>query len=258
MDLEDNPQFPLFVESIRTEGQKLPILVRPLPDKADAYQVAYGHRRLRACEILGIPVRAIVMPLTDEQLVIAQGIENTERANLSFIEQALFAVELKNRGFTRETIAKALGRGEAKGLAYISILTSTAGALPEQLVRKIGPAPSIGRPKWEKLGSFFKDQKLPPEANSAVNGLVASETWQALATDQRFAALLRLLDRRAAVSNKTQIEELDLGEGLSVTTKRTPKAIQISIPHAPAPGLSDWLIARLPQLVEEFKREAQT
>ena len=258
MDLEDNPQFPLFVESIRTEGQKLPILVRPLPDKADAYQVAYGHRRLRACEILGIPVRAIVMPLTDEQLVIAQGIENTERANLSFIEQALFAVELKNRGFTRETIAKALGRGEAKGLAYISILTSTAGALPEQLVRKIGPAPSIGRPKWEKLGSFFKDQKLPPEANSAVNGLVASETWQALATDQRFAALLRLLDRRAAVSNKTQIEELDLGEGLSVTTKRTPKAVQISIPHAPAPGLSDWLIARLPQLVEEFKREAQT
>lgn len=130
--------------------------------------------------------------------------------------------------------------------------------MPEQLVRKIGPAPSIGRPKWEKLGSFFKDQKLPPEANSAVNGLVASETWQALATDQRFAALLRLLDRRAAVSNKTQIEELDLGEGLSVTTKRTPKAIQISIPHAPAPGLSDWLIARLPQLVEEFKREAQT
>ena len=42
--------------------------------------------------------------------------------------------------------------------------------------------------------SFFKDQKLPPEANSAVNGLVASETWQALATDQRFAAASELVN----------------------------------------------------------------
>jgi ParB family chromosome partitioning protein len=45
-----------------------------------------------------------------------------------------------------------------------------------------------------------------------------------------------------------------LGDGLSVTTKLTPKATQISIPHAPAPGLSAWLLDRLPELVEEFRR----
>jgi ParB family chromosome partitioning protein len=253
MDIEGNPQFPQFVEGLRTEGQKLPILVRPMPDRANAYQVAYGHRRLRACQILGIPVRAIVMPLTDEQLVVAQGIENTERENLSFIEQALFAVELKKRGFPRETIAKALGRSEEKGLAYISMLTSTASALPEELVRKIGPAPSVGRPKWEKLGSFFEDQKLPAKANSAVNGLVASERWQAQSTDERFAAVLRVLDRPVP-AEKPRATEVDLGDGLSVTTKLTPKATQISIPHAPAPGLSAWLLDRLPELVEEFRR----
>lgn len=256
MGLEDNPQFPQFVEGIRNEGQKLPILVRPMAGAAGSYQVAYGHRRLRACQILGIPVRAIVMPLTDEQLVVAQGIENTERENLSFIEQALFAVELKKRGFSRETIAKALGRSEEKGLAYISILTSTASALPEDLIRKIGPAPSVGRPKWERLGSFFKDQKLPSNANSAVNGLVASEKWQAQGTDERFAGVLRVLDRPAH-TNKPRVAEVDLGEGLSVTTKLTPKATQISIPHALAPGLSAWLIERLPELVEEFKRSGR-
>jgi ParB family chromosome partitioning protein len=253
MDLEGNPQFPQFVEGIRIEGQKLPILVRPIPDRPDAYQVAYGHRRLRACQILGIPVRAIVMPLTDEQLVLAQGIENTERENLSFIEQALFAAELKKRGFARETIAKALGRSEERGLAYISMLTSTASALPEELVRKIGPAPSVGRPKWEKLGSFFEDQKLPAKANSAVNGLVASEKWQAQSTDERFAAVLRVLDRPVP-AEKPRATEVDLGDGLSVTTKLTPNATQISIPHAPAPGLSAWLLDRLPELVEEFRR----
>lgn len=256
LDLDDNPQFPQFVESIRKEGQKLPILVRPVPDQAGAHQVAYGHRRLRACQIIGIPVRAIVLPLTDEQLVLAQGIENTERENLSFIEQALFAVELRNRGFSRETIAKALGRGEEKGLAYISILTSTATALPDALIRKIGPAPSVGRPKWEKLGSFFNDQKLSPDANSALNGLVGSEKWQALGTDDRFAAVLRILDRPAAASEQL-VAEVDLGEGVVLTTKRTSKATQISIPHTPVPGLSAWLIERLPQLVEEFKRLEQ-
>lgn len=256
MDVEGDPQFPLFVESIRSEGQKLPILVRPVPEKPDTFQVAYGHRRLRACQILGVQVKAIVMPLTDEELVLAQGIENAERADLSFIEQALFAMELKNRGFTRETIAKALGRPEEKGLAYISILTAIASALPEELVRKIGPAPSIGRPKWEKLKSYFKDQKLPASASSAVNGVVASEKWQLLTSDERFAKILRLLDGRGEAGSPPagEVGQLDLGDGLSVTTRQTAKATQISIPHDPIPGLSAWLIERLPQLLEEFKR----
>lgn len=90
MDLEDNPQFPLFVESIRTEGTKAsdPGWCRPRTRPT----LTRSHTVTVACapaEFVGIPVRAIVMPLTDEQLVIAQGIENTERANLSFIEQAL-------------------------------------------------------------------------------------------------------------------------------------------------------------------------
>lgn len=253
MDFEDNPQFLELVDSIRTKGQKLPILVRPLPEQSGRYQVAFGHRRHRACQILGKVVRAIITPLTDEELVVAQGIENAERENPSFIEQALYATELKKLGFSRETIARALGRSEEKGLAYISILTTTATALPEALVRKIGPAPAVGRPKWEKLGSFFNDQKLPPDANAAVNGFVGSEKWKALSTDDRFAAVLRLLDR--PIQTKEQpVCEVDLGDGLVVRTKQTPKVTQIAIPHAAAPGLSAWLIERLPALVEEFKR----
>lgn len=254
MDIEGDPQFPAFVESIRAEGQKQPILVRPAPNQPGFYQVAFGHRRVKACHIIGVPVRAVVAPLTDEELVVEQGIENTERQNLSFIEQALFALDLKERGFSRDIIAKALGRREDKGLAYISILTTTASAIPEALIRKIGPAPSIGRPKWEKLGAFFKDQKLPPDANSAVNGLVGSAKWQALGTDERFGAVLVVLNKPTRVVKEPASGEVDLGGGVIVATKHTPKAMQISIPHASAPGLSAWLIERLPALMEEFKR----
>ena len=256
MDFDTDPEFPDFVEGIRREGQKLPILVRPMQDRPGHYQVAYGHRRHRACEILGIPVRAVVSPLTDEELVVAQGIENAERENPSFIEQALYAADLKKRGFARDVIARALGRNEEKGLAYISILTATASALPEALVRKIGPAKSVGRPKWEKLGSFFKEQKLPPDLNSAVNGLVGSDRWQALGSDERFAALLRTLDRPTPAKGAA-LQQLDLGDGLVVTTKKTPKGTQFSSPEMAAPGLSAWLIERLPELVDEFKRSEQ-
>ena len=53
--------------------------------KEGFYQVAYGHRRVRATAILGIKVRAIVRDLTDAELVIAQGQENNARQDLSFI-----------------------------------------------------------------------------------------------------------------------------------------------------------------------------
>jgi ParB family chromosome partitioning protein len=251
IDLEGSPEFPAFVDGIREVGQKLPILVRPVQEKPGYYQAAYGHRRLRACQILGRPVLAIIHNLSDQELVLAQGVENSRRANLSFVEQALFATELKKRGFDRETIALALGRGEDKGLAYISILTTTVAALPEELIRKIGAAPSIGRPKWEKLGAFFRDQKLPAELNSVVNGLVASEKWEVLKSDERFMALLNLLNRKA--EQKAFLNTINLGSGLSVTTKQTAKATQISIPHDQVPGLSEWLLKRLPELVLEFQ-----
>ena len=68
-----------LVESIRASRQLIPILVRPHPKKAGHYQIAYGHRRREAALELGIPVRAIVRALSDQELVVAQGKENAER-----------------------------------------------------------------------------------------------------------------------------------------------------------------------------------
>jgi ParB family transcriptional regulator, chromosome partitioning protein len=84
-----------LVDSIRVNGQLVPILVRMHPEKPEHYQIAYGHRRWKACSALDQPVKAIVTDLNDEQMVIALGKENSERQDLTFIEQALFALSLK-------------------------------------------------------------------------------------------------------------------------------------------------------------------
>ena len=80
----DDPQYRQLVESIRKDGQALPILVRPHPDRTGIYQIAYGHRRWHAARELAVKVRAIIQTLTDTELVIAQGKENAERQKLVF------------------------------------------------------------------------------------------------------------------------------------------------------------------------------
>ncbi|TWF47595.1 plasmid partitioning protein RepB [Neorhizobium alkalisoli] len=251
IEIESDPSFETFVDSIRENGQKLPILVRPLDSKPGFYQAAYGHRRLRACQILKRPVKAVIRTLSDEELVISQGVENSERLNLSFIEQGLFALALKDRGYSRETISTALGRRENQVLSYVSALTNTAILIPEHLARLIGSAPSVGRPKWEKLGSLIRDRELTSRQQSLVDGLRESAVWNDSDSDKRFAMVLKALDQSA--KTEPAILEVPVSGGAIIVAKRAGPTTRISIPDNHLPGLSEWLLQRLPELVEEFQ-----
>jgi hypothetical protein len=59
------------------------------------FQVAYGHRRLRAAELLQIKVKAVVRYLSDIEMVVVQGKENSDRRDLSFIERAAATADLR-------------------------------------------------------------------------------------------------------------------------------------------------------------------
>ncbi len=86
--------------SMREHGQEIPVLLRPHPATPGRYQIAYGHRRVRAAGELGIKVKAYVRDLNDDKLVVAQGIENSAREDLTFIERAVFALRLEDGGFS--------------------------------------------------------------------------------------------------------------------------------------------------------------
>ena len=130
-----------LTDSIRERGQLIPILVRPHPEHTGRYQIAYGRRRLAAARTLGRPVRATVKQLSDDELVVAQGQENIERKDLSYIERALFAAKLEDRGFPRQTIMSAVSTDKAS----LSKLISVATRIPRDILEAIGPAPKIGR-----------------------------------------------------------------------------------------------------------------
>jgi ParB family chromosome partitioning protein len=65
--------------------------VQPINVRQDVtgggYEVVFGHRRLRACQELGLPVLAIVVSIDDRSLWEEMERENRSRANLSPYEQ---------------------------------------------------------------------------------------------------------------------------------------------------------------------------
>jgi ParB family chromosome partitioning protein len=195
LTIEVDPTFEALVLSMAASGQQVPILVRPHPTEAGRYQAAYGHRRLRAASRLKIKVQAVVRPLSDADLVVAQGKENLERRDLSFIERALFARRLEDRGFDRSVVIAALSCDKADVSRYVAM----ARAIPEMIAISIGPAPKAGRARWAELAEKLQQA----DAAATAEALVRQTEFLSLDSDQRFARLLEVL--RPAAEHKQKI-----------------------------------------------------
>lgn len=178
----DDPAFNELKNAIETSSQQVPVLVRPHPTEQGRYQAAYGHRRIRAAADLGRKVKAIVRPLTDSEVVIAQGQENGQRLDLSFIERAVFASKLDAQGFDRDVVCSALGIDKPE----VSRLLTVANSVSRDVINAIGPASKAGRPRWLKLAEALKGT----DAASLVAARVECEDFRKVDSDTRFKLAL--------------------------------------------------------------------
>jgi len=149
--LPDDSQvdFEALRKLVADEGQKVPIQVRRHPTVSGRYQVVYGHRRWRAALDLGIKVKATVVALSDSELVVAQGIENAARQDLSWIERALFAWRMDQAGIKARDIRAALSVDDPE----LARLRAVCRAVPVEVIEAIGRAPKAGRPRWVALAT---------------------------------------------------------------------------------------------------------
>jgi len=84
-----------LTNSIKDNGQQVPILVRPAPKRSDCdYEYYAGHRRFTGCEQLGIKVKAIVREATDQEAAAIQELENEQRSGLSSWAKAAYYQKL--------------------------------------------------------------------------------------------------------------------------------------------------------------------
>jgi ParB family transcriptional regulator, chromosome partitioning protein len=234
--------------SISESGQQVPVLVRPHPSKPGRWQAAYGHRRIRACRGLGQPVKAIVRPLTDTALAIAQGKENLERRDLSFIERVFFAAGLEDAGFDRHIVMQALGVHKADVSRYISL----ARTVPVSLVHLIGPAPKAGRARWTELA-----EKLEPTKLADLQAMLPQlSAFQASDSDARFRFVLdRLSGVKTATINEPAETVLTDGQGQPIATLKAQgrQQQQLTLNEQAAPGFAAYVAASLPALYQQWQ-----
>ncbi len=82
--------------SIQASGVHQAVLVRPLPgdrvaetDRAVQFELVTGERRLRACSLANVAtIPAMIRPLTDDQVMEIQIVENLQRDDLTELEEA--------------------------------------------------------------------------------------------------------------------------------------------------------------------------
>jgi ParB family transcriptional regulator, chromosome partitioning protein len=242
----DDPQYRQLVESIRKDGQALPVLVRPHPDRTGIYQIAYGHRRWHAARELAVKVRAIIQTLSDTELVIAQGKENAERRNLSFIERALFAAKLDSNGFDRATINAAL----AVHTTELSRLLTVAAAIPSAIVTLIGPAPKAGRTRWIELVEYLQTK----DAQQLAVQTLDSPSLKRLGTDARFEALMETLRNAASGPEPTEVIANARGEPV-VRITRSGRGLRVWVDGRFGHGFGAYLVRSLPDLIHRFDTE---
>lgn len=111
--------------SIKEFGVIQPLLVRQVDNK---YELVAGERRLRASKLAGLEeVPAIIKQLTDKEMAELAMIENLQREDLHFLEEAEgFQQLLINFGFTQEVLAKRMGKSQSTIANKLRILKLSA------------------------------------------------------------------------------------------------------------------------------------
>jgi len=244
--VEFDAEFEKLKTAIEEAGQQVPILVRPHPTMANRYQSVFGHRRTRVAKILGRQVKAVVREMDDQQFVLAQGQENGPRADLSFIERALFARRMDEHGFDRDTIARALSIDKPE----TSRLLQVAEAVKPEVIVAIGPAPKVGRPRWMAFAERLKD----PAASKRVAKEAMSSTFASLDTNAKFELLWRALSAPKDAEG-AGVEVLRGRKGtILASVERGKRGTKITVTSEP---FASFLSEKLAELVAAFEAKEQ-
>ncbi len=121
-----------LADSISKNGLLQPILLRKMPD--GRYLIISGERRFRAVKMLGRDsISAIVRTATDEQSAVFALIENIQRKDLSFFEEAKAISELISVwGVSQDEAAQKLGKAQSTVANKLRLLK-----IPEDLRSEI-------------------------------------------------------------------------------------------------------------------------
>ncbi|MEO0866760.1 MAG: plasmid partitioning protein RepB, partial [Pseudomonadota bacterium] len=223
-----------------TYGQQVPVLLRLDPNNEGRYQVVYGRRRVAALKALKLPVKALLRDLDDRDLILAQGQENSARRDLTFIEKANFARQMRDAGFDRKLICDALSIDKT----LISRMLTVADSMGQKLIEAIGPAPGIGRDRWLRLVAALEATGTAP---ATLLKIVKGSDGP---SDARFEAALTGAQTVSPPAPPPQKQSLTGENGAKLgTITRKPRAVALTVTDT---EFGDWLTDNMTEVHRIF------
>ena len=133
--VQNNEEMQRMIESIRKVGAITPALARPLPD--GGYELISGHRRLAACQVLGIETMpVIVRELSDDEAVIAMVDANLQRETILPSEKA-FAYKMKLDAIKHQGVTSAQVGQNFQGRFSVELLAEQVNESRMQIQRYV-------------------------------------------------------------------------------------------------------------------------
>lgn len=154
-----------LADSIRQHGILQPLSVRR---SGNFYELIAGERRLRAARIAGITdIPCIVMSMDDKESGMAAMVENLQRQDLDFIEEALgIARLLRDWNMSQEQAARLLGKSQSAVANKLRILKHSNTVL--EAIREAELTERHARALLKLPGD---EEKLPAIAEIARQGM---------------------------------------------------------------------------------------
>ena len=134
--LFDSEKIAELAESIKTHGIIQPLILRKYME--DQYIIVAGERRWRAAKMAGVKeIPAVVMELSDRDILEISLIENIQRQDLNPIEEALAYRKLLNDfKITQEELSKRIGKSRV-AIANTIRLTNLDERVQQYIIESI-------------------------------------------------------------------------------------------------------------------------
>ena len=105
----DNEEMNSLIESVQQQGIMTPLIVRPLEDTTDEYEIISGHRRFCAAQKAGLAeVPAFIRPVSRDEAAIMLVDSNLYREHILPSEKA-FAYKLKMEALAHQGASRQVG-----------------------------------------------------------------------------------------------------------------------------------------------------
>lgn len=186
-----------LAQSIKAYGIIQPLSVRKISD--ESYELVAGERRLRASKLVGLnKVPVIIINMRDQDSAALALIENLQREDLNFLEEAEGYYNLINdHGFTQQELAEKIGKSQSTVANKLRILK-----LPNDIKKLL-----VENNLTERHGRALL--KLPDEeTQKQVLEKVIKTDRTVKQTEELISDMLRVMTKEDEPENKQSIKSL--------------------------------------------------